>query len=119
MKGFQLAAVLAISSALTFAQNHPAHAKSAADPVPHHAAAGNADNAIAAGNRAQSAQEKQLAELERRGSTAHVKPAAPPKAAAKPPKEQGTRNAPIDFTYHPSKAQNAHPGNAHATGYRK
>jgi hypothetical protein len=119
MKVLQVAAVIAALSLLSLAQNHPAHANTAAKPAHHHAAGGNADNAINAGNRSQAAQQKQLAELERRGSATHVKTAAPPKAAAKPPKDPVTRNAPIDFTYHPSKAQNTHAGNAHNNGYRK
>jgi hypothetical protein len=119
MKVLQVAAVIAALSLLSLAQNHPAHANTAAKPAHHHAAGGNADNAINAGNRSQAAQQKQLAELERRGSATHVKTAAPPKAAAKPPKDPVTRNAPIDFTYHPAKAQNTHAGNAHNNGYRK
>ena len=124
MKLLQLLVVAALFAIPGFAQNHnPAHANNTADPAARHrgAGAGNglADNTIAAGNRNQAAQDKQLAEIERRGSATHVKPAAQPKAAAKLPKEQAQRNPPIDFSYHPAKAQNAHAGNAHNSGYHK
>ena len=110
-------AVVALLSLSAFAQKHET-----ANAAPRHAAAGEnafVDSSIAAGNRTQAAQEKQLAELEHRGAATHVKPAAPPKTALKLPAEKAQHNPPIDFTYHPAKAQNAHAGNANNSGYRK
>jgi hypothetical protein len=123
MRLLLLIAVAALFSISTFAQNHNQnHAKNVANPDRHHATGGGnaiGGNAIAAGKRSQSNQEKELAELERRGSATHGKAAAPPKAAVKLPKEQAQRNQAIDFTYHPAKAQNGRAGNTHKHGYRK